>query len=95
MHQDIPSEEDSLYTRQEIHTMLKSANDTRTKIIILLIASSGMRMGANPDLKMRNLVKNKQLEIYQISVYEGSRKSNYKTFCTPECINIIDSYLNY
>ncbi|MDR4513033.1 MAG: site-specific integrase [Nitrososphaeraceae archaeon] len=75
--------------------MLKSANDIRTKIIILLIASSGMRMGAIAAIKIRNLVKNPELGIYQISVYEGSRKSNYKIFCTPECTNIIDSYLDY
>ncbi|MDR4512611.1 MAG: site-specific integrase [Nitrososphaeraceae archaeon] len=90
-----PIEEDRPYTRDEIHTMLKSANDTRTKIIILLIASSGMRVGAIPSLKLRNLVKNPELGIYQISVYEGSRKSNYKTFCTPECTAVIDAYLDY
>lgn len=88
-------EEDRPYTRAEIHTMLKSANDVRTKIIILLITSSGMRVGAIPLLKIRNLVKNPELGIYQISVYEGSRKSNYKTFCTPECASLINSYLNY
>lgn len=88
-------EEDRPYTRQEIHTMLKSANDIRVGIMILLIASSGMRMGAIPLLKSNNLTKIDKLGLYQISVYEGSKKSNYSTFCTPECTNLIDSYLNY
>jgi len=81
--------EDRPYTRDEIHTMLKSANDIRVKIIILLMSSSGMRIGGLPQIKLRNLVKNEELGIYQISVY-GARKSNYKTFCTTECTAVID-----
>ena len=50
-------EEDRPYTRQEIQTMLRTANDIRSKIIILLISSSGIRMGAIPSLKLGNLTK--------------------------------------
>lgn len=35
-------EQDRPYTREEIRIMLKTANDIRVKIMILLIASSGM-----------------------------------------------------
>ena len=90
-------EEDRPYTRSEIQTMLKTANDIRSKIIILLISSSGMRSGAIPLLKIRNLTKIEKPDysLYQINVYEKSKRSNYKTFCTPECASLVDSYLNY
>jgi integrase len=90
-------EEDRPYNRSEIQKMLKTANDIRSKIIILLISSSGMRSGALPLLKIRNLTKIEQKDyyLYQINVYEKSKRSNYKTFCTPECASLIDSYLNY
>ena len=52
-------------------------------------------MGAIPILKIRNLKKIEKYNLYQITVYEKSKKSNYKTFCTPECAQVIDTYLNY
>lgn len=88
-------EDDRPYTRQEIQTMLKTATDIRSKIIILLISSSGMRSGAIPLLKIRNFTKVEKYNLYQINVYEKSKRSNYKTFCTPECASHIDTYLNY
>jgi integrase len=45
------------YTREEIQRMLKTATDIRSKIIILLMSSSGMRNGTIPELKLGNLVK--------------------------------------
>jgi integrase len=92
---DSDQQKDRPYTRSEIQTMLKTANDIRSKIIILLMSSSGMRHGAIPLLKLKNLVKIEKYNLYQITVYQNSRKHNYKTFCTPECSSLIDSYLNY
>ena len=92
---DSDQQEDRPYTRSEIQTMLKTANDIRSKIIILLMSSSGMRHGAIPLLRLKNLVKIEKYNLYQITVYQNSRKHNYKTFCTPECSSLIDSYLNY
>jgi hypothetical protein len=42
------SNEDRPYTKQEIQTMLKTATDIRVKIIILVISSSGIRLGGIP-----------------------------------------------
>jgi hypothetical protein len=82
--------------KKEIQTMLKTATDIRVKIIvILLISSSGMRAGAIPILKIRNFTKIEKYNLHQINVYEKSKKSNYKTFCTPECAAVNDTYLNY
>jgi integrase len=68
--------------------------DDRIRLIILLFASSGMRLAGLGGLKIRNLSKIKNENIYRITVYEGS-KEEYITFCTPECTKAIASYLSY
>lgn len=82
---------DRAYTYEEIKKLL-DISDLRMKSVILLMASSGIRIGAIPLLKLRNLEKIDL--IYKITVYEGSNEQ-YFTFCTPECTNYIDSYLEY
>jgi integrase len=62
------------------------------KVVILLLASTGMRIGAIPTLKIRNLKKIEEYGLYQITVYEKA-KEQYTTFCTPECTKSVDSYL--
>jgi len=56
------------------------------------MASSGIRIGALPGIRIRNLEKVNN--IYKITVYEGS-SSQYFTFCTPECTSYIDAYLEF
>jgi site-specific recombinase XerD len=82
---------DRAYTHQEISKILQ-VSDLRMKVIILLMASIGMRIGAIPSLKMTNLEKIN--DIYKITVYEGAKES-YFTFTTPECTSFIDSYLEF
>ena len=82
---------DRAYTWQEIKKML-DISDLRMKSIILLMASSGVRIGSVPLLKLRNLEKIDS--IYKITVYEGTNEEYY-TFCTPECAYFIDQYLQY
>jgi len=62
------------------------------KVVILLLAGTGMRIGAIPTLKIRNLKKIDEYGLYQITVYEKA-KEQYTTFCTPECTKSVDSYL--
>lgn len=66
------------------------------RAIILLLDSSGMRIGAIPALRLRNL---EELEfgiesskIYKITVYENDKEEHF-TYCTPECAKAIDEYL--
>jgi len=82
---------DRAYTREEIKKIL-DVSDLRSKIIVLLMASSGIRIGSLPDIRIRNLEKINN--IYKITIYEGSN-SQYYTFCTPECTYFIDAYLEY
>jgi integrase len=81
---------DNAYTREQIHSLLDVADD-RYKVIILLMASTGMRVGAIPELKIRDLEKLEN-DIYKVTVYEGF-KEEYTTFTTPECSKAIDRYL--
>jgi integrase len=84
---------DRAYTHEEIRKMLEIA-DERMRAVISLLASTGMRIGAVPLLKLRNLEKigDGNNYLYKIVVYEGFREE-YFTFCTPECAKALDSYL--
>lgn len=71
------------------------------RIIILLQASSGIRIGAVADnynkdryMKWGDLTFIPRHGIYSIRVYPGT-PSEYITFTTPECAKAIDNYINY
>ena len=87
--------EDRPYSKEEIKTMFNAAQDIRVKIVISLLSSSGLRYGAIPSLKLKHLDKIEKYQLYQITAYGKSKKYSYKTFCTPECTALIDSYLSY
>ena len=78
---------DRAYKHEEIKTLVDSA-DLRMKVILLLMASSGMRIGAIPDLKLKHVSGNK------ITIYENT-KEEYYTFITDECRQVLDAYLDY
>jgi integrase len=81
------------YKRDEIARML-SVSMQRDRLIILLLTSTGMRVGAVTDLQLGHLKRIEKYNLYQITVYEGSPEE-YTTFCTPECAKEIDTYLDY
>lgn len=88
------SKKDRAYTHAEIQRLLDIA-DERYRTIILLLASTGCRIGALPSLRLRNIEKvstDSGLGIYKITVYEGFNEE-YTTFTTPECTTAIDYYL--
>ena len=84
---------DRAYTTEEIQQLLTKA-DERMRVVILLLASTGIRIGAIPDLKLKHLTKIENFDLYQITVYENT-KDEYYCFCSPECANAIDSYIAY
>ncbi len=85
--------EDREYTYEEIQKILNVA-DIKYKAIILLLASSGVRVGAIPFIKIGHIPKVPDFNIFKISVYKRS-KEEYYAFCTPECYNAIVAYLDY
>jgi integrase len=85
------------YTTDEIAKIL-SVCDDRGKAAVLLMASTGMRVGALPDLKLKHLKKwniqsASSYHVYRITVYANSPNDKYITFCTPEAAKAIDDYL--
>jgi integrase len=64
--------EDRPYTREEIKMLVDRA-DLRNKAIILLLASSGIRVGAVPELRIKDLTAVDEHQLYQISVYKKSK----------------------
>jgi integrase len=81
------------YTKEEIAKLLSIA-DLRDRCIILLMASSGIRVGAIKSLKVKSL-KRLDNEIGLIAVYPESKESSYTTLITSECLSSIDSYLKF
>jgi len=76
---------DRAYNHEEISKLLE-ISDERMRVVILLMASSGIRVGALPLLTLRNL------EGEKLTVYENDREE-YFTFITRECQKAIDTYL--
>ena len=81
------------YTHQQIAKLLKVSQE-RLKVIILLLSSTGMRIGALLSLKLKHLTKIQEYNLYQLVIYENT-KSEHMTFCTTETASAIDSYLEY
>jgi integrase len=89
----VTSHKDRAYTTEEISRAL-SVCDERMKVIILLLASSGLRIGALAGLQLRHLTEQTEYGIYRLIIYEGTREEYY-TFCTPEAKKAVDDYLDY
>jgi integrase len=87
--------EDRAYTAEEIKLLVDAA-EPRGKAILLLLASTGMRVGALPLIKRKHLleVEESGFKFYRITVYPGSREQ-YVTFCTPECRQAIEAYFDF
>ncbi|MFL6421813.1 MAG: hypothetical protein ACJ71P_20735 [Nitrososphaeraceae archaeon] len=86
--------DDRAYTHQEIGQLLQFC-DQRMKALVLMLASSGMRIGAVPDLKIKHLTKIQKYNLYKIKVYAGYPKWEHFTFTTPEAANSMDAYFDY
>jgi integrase len=84
---------DRAYTNEEIQTLLTKA-DERMRVVILLLASTGIRLAAVSKLKLSDLSRVEKYNLYQITIYANS-KEEYYTFCSPEAAAAIDSYLAY
>ena len=87
------SNKDKAYDPEDILKLVDTA-DQRMKAVILLLSSTGMRIGAIPGLRLRNLerIEIENFSIYKITVYEND-KEEHCTYCTSECAAAIDNYL--
>jgi hypothetical protein len=85
---------DGAITTEQIQTALQNA-DARMRMIILLLASTGCRVGALPALTLGNLTKIPDHSLYKVTFYEDTN-NEYYTFTTRETAQTgIDDYLLY
>ncbi len=93
MGEETVPNEDRRYTHEEIHTLIQNCT-LKLKSAILLMASSGIRIGGITALRIEHLER--RGDLYKISVYKGMKgKGQYYTFCTPEAAKAIDQYLEF
>jgi len=81
----------STYTTEQIQILLNATTDYRNRAIILFLASTGCRVGALVDLKLKHL-RDMPDGCKRVVIYENS-KEEYPVFLTPETSKVIDSYL--
>ena len=89
--------DDRTYTSEEIRNIVSlGCGDLRSKAIILLMVSSGVRIGALHSMQIGDLTEMdfKSSRLFKVQVYARTR-DKYFTFCTPECYNALQEYLNY
>jgi integrase len=85
---------DKPYSTEQIQTALTNA-DPRMRMMILILCSTGCRIGSLTDLNLGNLTKIPEVGLYRITFYEGTN-NEYYTFCTRECATTgIDAYLEF
>jgi integrase len=84
---------DRAYTSEEIWKALQTA-DQRMKVIILMLTSTGQRIGSLGDIILGNLTKIEEFGIYRVTVYEGTN-NEYHCYTTRECAAAIDDYMAY
>lgn len=92
--EDEKETEDRPYTHSEISTMLQNTN-LRNQAVILLMCSSGPRVGAIPLVRIKDLEPIDKYDIYKVTYYPSSKKYRYFTFCSPEARKSIDAYLQW
>ncbi|MCH7967093.1 MAG: tyrosine-type recombinase/integrase [Thaumarchaeota archaeon] len=82
----------SAYQTEDVFLMLDATNQPRNKALIHFFASSGCRVGAVEDLKIKHL-RDMPHGCKMVMIYEDSTEEYY-TFLTPEASDSLDKYLN-
>ena len=60
----VVNDDEQCYSTQQIQQILSQC-DEGTRVMILLLASTGIRVGAIPSLKIKNLTKIHEYNIYK------------------------------
>jgi len=80
------------YTREDVSKLLANTNRSRTKSIIFVLSSTGMRVGGLTKLKIRDVEQMPNSECKCLRVYTGFPEEYY-SFLTPEASRMLDMYL--
>ena len=97
MRKALPEEVPSLlraYRREEVQQLLVLANE-RERVAILVMVSSGIRVGAFPELTFKNIIRlgPEYGGLAFLLVYgKSSKKYQYLSLLSPEALQAIDEY---
>jgi len=80
------------YTRESIHELLENTNKKRAKCIIMIFSSTGCRVGALCDLRIRDILEMPNTECKCLRFYTGFPEEYYG-FLTPESTRVLNEYL--
>jgi len=80
------------YSTEQVQKMLQATTDLRNKAIIHFIASTGVRIGALSELKIKH-VQNMPHDCKVVTIYSDDIEE-YFTFLTPEASKALDDYLD-
>ena len=80
------------YSREDIRFLLENTNKKRSKAIILIFTSTGIRVGGLCDLRISNLLDSPREDCKCLRVY-ADEKEEYFVFLTPESSNALEDYL--
>lgn len=78
----------SAYSTDDVKKMLDVSTSLRNIAIIHFLASTGVRIGAIPELQLKHL-RDMPLNCKMVTVYEDSTEE-YQTFLTPESSSALD-----
>lgn len=86
-------QDDRPYTKEEIQICLQKAEekeDLRIKTAILIMSTSGIRVGAIPGIRISDLEYLSEPKLYCLTVYPLDAEAKYRTFVTPQASEAID-----
>ena len=81
------------YTTNQVRSLIDNTISLKSKAIIHFMASSGVRIGALHELRLKH-IEDMPNECKSVLVYPDSI-SEYTTFITSECFEAIEDYLRY
>jgi integrase len=90
MPEPLKVKKDRGYQPEEILKVLELANE-RTRALILLLASTGVRLGSISDLTMDDLED--KGDIFKVTVYRNTRQE-YFSYTTPEAKKALETYFD-
>lgn len=79
------------WTTSEAQQMYAVANTLKNKTLILVLSSSGIRRGAIPNMKLKDL-KDMPLGCKAVTCYAGT-VDEYTTFINQEAVSVLEQYL--
>lgn len=86
--------EDVPYTSQQLKIILDKATP-RNRAIILTLSSSGCRVGAAAELRMKDLTPIDKYGIYKVNFYAKSHKARYSGFISAETRKELDELFRW